>query len=116
MDHQALPALAAGRRGFASVHVNDLTCPEAPAEALALDGELTIVQATALRERLLEWLPQADGRLDLSGISACDSAGIQLLLALSRSLRESGRTLQILQPSTAVVESLQRYGLDALRA
>lgn len=96
--------------------MNNLTCPEAPAEALALDGELTIVQAAAVRERLLEWLPQADGRLDLSGISACDSAGIQLLLAVSRSLRESGRTLQILQPSTAVVESLQRYGLDALRA
>ena len=54
--------------------MNNLTCPEAPAAALALDGELTIVQAAAVRERLLEWLPQADGRLDLSGISACDSA------------------------------------------
>lgn len=96
--------------------MNDITCPEARAEALLLDGELTIVQAATVREQLLEWLPQADGLLDLSGISACDSAGIQLLLALERSLRESGRALQILQPSTAVVESLQRYGLDALRA
>lgn len=47
--------------------MNNLTCPEAPAAALALDGELTIVQAAAVRERLLEWLPQADGRLDQIG-------------------------------------------------
>lgn len=104
----------------AAMTMSDIPCPDAPAEtpvdALSIDGELTIVQAALLRERLLEWLPQTDGRLDLSGVHACDSAGIQLLLALSRSLRESGRTLQILQPSTAVVESLQRYGLDALRA
>lgn len=96
--------------------MSDIPCADAPAESLNLGDELTIVHAALLRERLLEWLPQADGRLDLSGVHACDSAGIQLLLALSRSLHESGRTLQILQPSTAVVEALQRYGLDALRA
>ncbi|MFM2346605.1 MAG: hypothetical protein RL654_1358 [Pseudomonadota bacterium] len=95
--------------------MSDITDVETPVGMLVLDGELTIVQAAAVRERLLEWLPQADGQLDLSGVGACDSAGIQLLLALSRSLRETGRVLQILQPSTAVVESLQRYGLDALR-
>ncbi|MDQ5896810.1 MAG: hypothetical protein QG612_896 [Pseudomonadota bacterium] len=88
---------------------------EMPGSAFALHGEFTIVQAAALRDQLLEWLPESDGRLDLSGICLCDSAGVQLLLALSRSLRESGRQLQILQPSTAVVEALQRYGLDALR-
>jgi len=90
--------------------------PDMSQPAFSLDGELTIVQAAALRDRLLEWLPESDGRLDLSGICLCDSAGIQLLLALSRSLRESDRQLQILQPSAAVVDALQRYGLDALRS
>lgn len=78
---------------------------------LQLDGDLTIAQAAALRERLLAWLPRADGVLDASGVSACDSTGVQLLLALRRSLQERQQALDLRAPSAALREVLQRYGL-----
>jgi anti-anti-sigma factor len=79
---------------------------------LQLEGELTIAQAGAVREHMLAWLPQADGAVDASRISACDSTGVQLLLALRRSLQERQQSLELHNPSPTVREVLQRYGLN----
>jgi anti-sigma B factor antagonist len=81
--------------------------------ALDLGPELTIVQAAALREQLLAHLGQHTGalRLDLSGASDVDSATVQLLLALRRSLAERGEALQITGLSRAASDALAVYGL-----
>lgn len=84
--------------------------------ALRLDGELTIPQATAVRDRLLAVLDTApDGlALDLGAVEAFDSAGLQLLLATRHSLAERGLALTISACSTPVAEALRVYGLQAL--
>jgi phospholipid transport system transporter-binding protein len=86
------------------------------APALVLTGELTIGEAAAQHEKLRDALAAGQCRLDLAGIEACDSAGVQLLLAARRSAQAQGLVLSIDAPSAAVQESLQRYGLDPLLA
>jgi anti-anti-sigma factor len=81
---------------------------------LQLDGELTIAQAAAVRERLLAWLPQGDSAIDASRVDACDSTGVQLLLALRRTLQERRQTFDLQAPSAPLREVLQRYGLQDL--
>ncbi len=100
MDHAAQPPLPAA----------DTRCPVGP--------ELTIAQAAAWRDQLLEWM--ADGRaslsLDLGPVSDFDSAGVQLLLAARRSLAERGGQLRITSASAPVRDALRVFGLDAALA
>lgn len=86
------------------------------AAPLRLDGELTIPQAAALRDRLLAVLDTApDGLcLDLGDVEAFDSAGLQLLLATRNSLAERGLALTIGACSAPVADALRVYGLQAL--
>ncbi len=102
---------------------------------LRLEGELTINEAQAQHERLLAWLmalpaapgdggdPGADAAsadagdapaLDLSAVSACDSAGVQLLLATRASLAGRGQRLRFGAVSPVVDEVLGRFGLRSL--
>lgn len=85
--------------------------------ALGLQGECTIVQAAAAREELLAQLAAApEGTslaIDLHAVTEFDSAGVQLLLALRRSLLDSGRTLTLHAPSEAVRLALRTYHLAA---
>ncbi len=83
--------------------------------SLALDGDLTIAVVASLRETLLQHFAAdaADAvTLDLRHIEACDSAGVQLLLAARHSLHAQGRSLQLLEPSAVVRQALRTYGLD----
>lgn len=83
---------------------------------VALGPEWTINEAAQLRERLIACIDASGGacRLDMSAVSACDSAGVQLLLAARRSAQQRGHQLELLQPSDAVRQSLLRYGLAPL--
>lgn len=83
---------------------------------LRLEGEMTIGEAAALREQLLGALPTDDGghlALDLSGVQAVDSTGVQLLLATHRLAAERGMALQLEAPTDSVVQALATYGLTA---
>lgn len=83
-----------------------------------IDGDLTIRHAARRQAQLLDWLALAgpDDTLDVSQVGACDTSGLQLLLALRRSRIEQGRGLRLRQPSAAMSEVLQRSGLgDLLR-
>ncbi len=76
-------------------------------------GELSIAVAQDQRAALLAALAE-DGpqlQLDLGHIEACDSAGVQLLLALQRSTEQRGRRLHITAASSAVQQALATYGL-----
>jgi anti-anti-sigma factor len=81
---------------------------------LALDGELTIQQAAAVRERLLAALAAGLRCLDLGQVSECDSAGVQLLLAARKSAEDAGLPLTLAPVSEPVREVLVGYGLAQL--
>ena len=88
---------------------------------LALTGELTIQQAADQHRVLLDALTalaapgDAAGSwtLDLGAIEACDSAGVQLLLATRQSLAALGASLRLDRLSAPVREALLTYGLGA---
>ncbi len=80
--------------------------------AVVLEGEWTIPSAAALREALLAHVAQRAHVYDLQGITEMDSAGLQLLLALQRSLARQGQELTLQAISPAVKQVLQSYGLD----
>lgn len=85
--------------------------------SVTLDPEVTIPFAAATREQLLEALRSHGGSgpvvLDLSAVTDFDSAGIQLLLSLRRSLLARGDTLQLNDPSASVRDALATFGLSA---
>jgi len=84
--------------------------------AIALSGDFSIVDAAALREQLREALNLGPGdlALDLSGVESCDSAGVQLLLSLRRSLAARGDALHIARPADSVRHALATLGLHDL--
>lgn len=88
--------------------------PPAPAQA-ALGPDLTIAQAAACRDALVDALCSGSGdlELDLSAVTDIDSAGLQLLLATRRSVRERGATLHLRNVSATVLDALAVFGLDA---
>ncbi|MBK7614969.1 MAG: STAS domain-containing protein [Burkholderiales bacterium] len=83
---------------------------------LTLAGDLSIVDAAALREQLREALSNSTGdlTLNLAGVESCDSAGVQLLLSLRRSLAARGGALHIAQPAESVRQALASLGLQDL--
>ncbi len=81
--------------------------------AIPLTGEWTIQAAAALRDSLLEHVAQGAHTFNLEGVTEMDSAGLQILLALQRSLARQGRELTLLGISPAVFQVMQTYGLDA---
>ncbi len=88
---------------------------EGGATLLHASGELDIYRAQAFREELLGAL--AGGRtslvLDLSAVTALDSAGVQLLLAARVQATEAGGSLRLRAPSAVVSEVLACLGLCA---
>lgn len=80
----------------------------------AIDGEFTIYRTAELSQALQTWLSSLAGpaRLDLSGVSEMDSAGLQLLLALQRTARERTIALTLAPISPAVREVLRLTALE----
>jgi anti-anti-sigma factor len=83
---------------------------------LELQGPLTIAAAAERREQLLARLPDAEQELvlDMAGVEAFDSAGVQLLLSARRSLQERGATLTLRGVPDLVREALAALGLEAV--
>lgn len=89
---------------------------------VALSGELTIHTAAqqypllqaALAQHLSPDTAPGELCLQLGEIEDCDSAGVQLLLALKRALEIHGCGLQLQTPSRAVKDVLDTYALDLL--
>jgi len=87
-----------------------------PQSILGLEGELTAPHANAQRERLLSWVDEvaAEGQtvqLDLGAVPEMDTAGAQLLIAVSRFVRSRGAQLRIVNASHAVLGVLSTYRL-----
>lgn len=77
-----------------------------------IDGELSFA-------RVPHWLAQADalaasGTLDLSRVTEADSAGLALLLELSRRAKARGQTLKLLSPPAQLTELVSFFGLEGV--
>ncbi len=75
---------------------------------ISCSGELTIYHAATAKPLLLDdarpW--PARVQLDLSGVSELDTAGVQLLLMLQRSVSAAGSQLTLQKVSTPVSDVL----------
>jgi anti-anti-sigma regulatory factor len=94
------------------------------AEVHRLPAELTIYQVAACAEQALHWLVDQDAsapaattmRLRGDAVEDIDSAGVQLLLSLERSLERRGRRLDLRAPSPALRQALECFGVADLLA
>jgi anti-anti-sigma factor len=86
------------------------------ASAIQPGPEMTINFAGACHDRLAQAMEARPGPLhvDLGGVTDFDSAGVQLLLALRRSLSERGDALVITAASPAVRDGIAVFGLLGL--
>lgn len=86
----------------------------------ALPAELTIYAAAQTRDLLLELLAADDGAAGMpfvigaEGVAEVDAAGVQVLVALSRSLAARGRRLILDKPAQALVTACTTLGAAAL--
>lgn len=81
--------------------------------SFAIEGEMNIYTALALKESLLAPLEQcADMELDLAGVTDIDSAGLQLLILVKNESRTRGKNLRISGHSAPVLEILDLYNLE----
>ncbi|MEV0587025.1 STAS domain-containing protein [Nonomuraea sp. NPDC050310] len=83
---------------------------------LALEGELDLVSAPALRERLDTVLaehpePDLDLDLDLTGVGFLDCAGARVIAEALDRLEERGGRLTVLRPKPIALHLLQLIGL-----
>jgi anti-anti-sigma factor len=75
---------------------------------------LDLYSVTDLRTPLLERLAGAGETIvDLSQVESCDCAGLQLLCAARKSARIAGKTLHIINLSSAIRTSMDSIGLDS---
>ena len=82
-----------------------------------IDGELSIYQVANLKPQLQQALQQCKHaqlalEIDLSGMTECDGAGLQLLLSVSNSAGEYGLPIHLLGTSVAMNDLLAMYGLS----
>lgn len=87
------------------------------APILALPSELTIYTVGELHPQWLAWLAADDDEqmhADASAVGEVDAAGIQLVLALRRSLHQAQRALAIDNPSDSFSAACRRLGVGEL--
>ena len=83
-----------------------------PTGRLAIDQEMTIYHAEALKAELLENLARNQViELDLSRVTEIDTAGIQLLMLAKRECQKQDKTLRIIAHSPAVHELMDFFNI-----
>ena len=80
---------------------------------LALSGELDVVSAPELEQRLDELLahPHARVMLDLNGLRFVDSAGVSVLIKAKQMAQTNGRTLVLRRPTEQLDRVFALVGL-----
>jgi anti-anti-sigma factor len=74
--------------------------------ALRLTGDMTIYEAAAQCVQVLEALERRkDLEIDLSGVTALDTAGLQLLILAKKTASAQGGSLRLTGHSPAVVDA-----------
>ena len=73
---------------------------------LELEGDLRAGDAEALRARLLAALAEGDVVLRTAGLTAADTAVVQVLLSAQRTARQLDRNLQIDAPQAGALGAM----------
>lgn len=85
------------------------------AAVVRLSGEMDISRVDEVRALLLEAVTRTGGPtdivVDLSGLTFCDSAGLNLLLRARMQAVESGHTLRLTAPSAQMLRLLDITGV-----
>jgi anti-anti-sigma factor len=80
---------------------------------LSVKDDLHISRIDELRAMLNEGIDAAgEIELDLSGVTSCDTASVQLFASLQKSAQARGTCLRITAPSTVFQETLRILGLS----
>jgi anti-anti-sigma regulatory factor len=83
-------------------------------QAVLLDGELCLPAVGGLRQVLIEALATGRGAsVWLSGVTATDFAGLQLLCSAHRTFRQRGAALSVEGASLGFRETAQAAGFDS---
>lgn len=79
-----------------------------------LSGEMDITRVSEVRAVLLRAVTRADGPaevvVDLSGLTFCDSSGLNVLLRARLEAVESGHTLRLAAPNPQMLRLLELTG------
>jgi len=78
---------------------------------LNITGVLEISRVEELRPQLLALLEMPAPSLDLGGLTGCDTAGLQLLLAARRSAASDGKALALVNPPACLARLANTLGL-----
>lgn len=96
------------------METTDKPNPSANARRVRIEHDLTIYNAAALKEQLLESLGATQVlELDLSQVGEIDSSGVQLLILAKRESLREGRRLSIVAHSPAVRETIDFFNIAA---
>jgi anti-anti-sigma factor len=82
---------------------------EGPVRQLRFRGPITkdVVREFRLNVRPTDW----PSRVDLSGVTAMDTAGLELLLHLARKQKRFGGELEVVEPPAALRRTMEQGGL-----
>jgi anti-anti-sigma factor len=85
---------------------------EGPVRQLRFTGPITkdVVRGFRLQVRPTAW----PSRVDLSGVTAMDTAGLELLLHLARKQKRFGGELEVVEPPAALRRTMEQGGLTRL--
>ena len=80
---------------------------------IAIDGSLSIYEASALREALAACMENEAGlELDLKGVTDCDASGLQLLCSARKTAGQRGKGIRVVGAPQALLDFVRRAGLD----
>lgn len=87
---------------------------EAGKARLKVREELSIYDAVGVRDALMDCLENQSGvELDLSEVSECDAAGLQLLCAARRSAAQRRKSFRVVESSPAISAAIEKAGLNS---
>jgi len=90
-----------------------MALPSVKHNPLAVEEDLHISRIDELRAMLRERLDSSgEIELDLSGVTACDTASVQLFVSLKKSAQARGTCLRIKATSTVFQETLRTLGVS----
>lgn len=95
----------------------EVTSPKDSARVVAIDGDVDLSTAAALRAELIRALDGVDvSVLDLTGLGFIDSTGLGVLVGRLRAQRQAGGDLRLVINSERILRNFRITGLDKLFA
>ena len=83
---------------------------------MKIKGNCVIQELMPLQKTMLEIInsERSSVEIDLSGVEAIDTAGVQLLAVCRKNTLEIGKTFQITSTSESVCDALKITGLESM--